>query len=207
MIDTGLNEELIHDEQTNTNLKKCGWISKPSSSSRQLKVFKTKSSRVFRFYSKTRFKNLLAQKVSEFLTHPLQEICLLSKQTIPFNTSITDLISKAVEFPPFLHLRNSINSLKQIDTLDTWEDMTDLGIHLINLPVDLKYSKAIIYSVLFKCLNPVLVVVAILSVGSPFENVLDTNKRIQCNRLKENLARDSQSDHVLLYKLFIVSFF
>ena len=37
---------------------------------------------------------------------------MLAKLTVPFNTSITDLISKAPESPGFLQLRNSINYLK-----------------------------------------------------------------------------------------------
>jgi hypothetical protein len=37
---------------------------------------------------------------------------MLSKEAVPFNTSITDLISRAIESPPFFQLRNSINYLK-----------------------------------------------------------------------------------------------
>lgn len=92
---------------------------------------------------------------------------MLSKQTVPFNTSITDLISKAPESPGFLQLRNSINYLKTIDALDTWEDMTELGMHLINVPVELKYAKMILYSIVLKCLAPILVIVSTLSTGDP----------------------------------------
>lgn len=92
---------------------------------------------------------------------------MLSKQTIPFNTSITDLIARAPESPAFLQLRNSINYLKSIEALDTWEDMTDLGIHMINLPIELKYAKMILYSIVLKCLSPILIIVSILSIGEP----------------------------------------
>lgn len=37
---------------------------------------------------------------------------MMSKEVVPFNTSITDLISKAPDSPPFFQLRNSINYLK-----------------------------------------------------------------------------------------------
>ena len=37
---------------------------------------------------------------------------MLSKLVIPFNTSITDLLSKAPESPAFLQLRNTIQYLK-----------------------------------------------------------------------------------------------
>ena len=207
VIDTGLTEERLHDETTNSNSKKSIWVSKTSFSARQNKTYKTKMIRIYRLYSKIRAKNLPNQNQSEFMSYPLQEICLLSKQTIPFNTSITDMIGKAIEFPPFLQLRNSINYLKTIDALDTWEDMTDLGLHLINIPLELKYSKAILYSFVLKCLNPVVVIVSILTVGDPFVVDLDTKKRLQLEKIKESLKSDSYSDHILLYKLYMVILF
>ncbi len=56
---------------------------------------------------------------------------------------------------------------QSIDTLDTWEDMSELGIHLINMPVELKFAKMIFYSVVMKCLSPILVIVATLSTQDP----------------------------------------
>ena len=53
--------------------------------------------------------------------------------------------------------------LKLIDALDTWEDITELGYHLINLDIELSYGKILIYSMILKCLDPILIVVATLS--------------------------------------------
>ena len=92
---------------------------------------------------------------------------MIAKLVIPFNTSITDLLSKAPESPPFLQLRNSINFLKVTDCLDTWEDMTDIGIHLANLPIEIKYSKMILYAFALKCLDPILIIVSTISVDDP----------------------------------------
>lgn len=97
---------------------------------------------------------------------------MLSKMVFPFNTSITDLISRATESPPFLDLRNSINRLKIIDALDIWEDMTDLGIHLINMSIDLQYAKMIITSVVLMCLDPILDLVSILIIGEPSKTIM-----------------------------------
>lgn len=93
---------------------------------------------------------------------------MISKLVVPFNTSITDLISKAAESPPFSELRIAINYLKQIDALDTWEDMSELGVHLINMGIDdLRYAKMIIFAIALRCLDPIVSLVAILIVGEP----------------------------------------
>lgn len=92
---------------------------------------------------------------------------MLAKLTVPFNTSITDLITKAPDSPAFLQLRNSITFLKTIDALDTWEDMTDLGVHLVNMPIELNLAKMILFSISMKCLEPIVVISCSISVGEP----------------------------------------
>ena len=54
-----------------------------------------------------------------------------------------------------------------IDALDTWEDMTEIGTHLANMPGDLKLAKMILYSITLKCLDPILIIASSLSVGDP----------------------------------------
>lgn len=92
---------------------------------------------------------------------------MMAKLVIPFNTSITDLLSKAPESPPFLQLRNSINFLKINDCLDKWEDMTDLGLFCANIPIEIKYSKMILYALALKCLDPILIIISTISVDDP----------------------------------------
>lgn len=104
-----------------------------------------------------------------------KEICLISKLAVPFNTSITDLISRAPESPAFLDLRNSINHLKVVDALDTWEDMSELGVHLVNLmPIvgDLRYAKMIVFAIGLRCLDPIVALVSTLIVGEPCKYVV-----------------------------------
>lgn len=51
------------------------------------------------------------QTTPETISHPTHEICLLAKLSST-NTSITDTLSKSLDTPPFLQLRNSIQYLK-----------------------------------------------------------------------------------------------
>jgi hypothetical protein len=62
---------------------------------------------------------------------------------------------------------NFFSQIKSIDTLDTWEDMSELGIHLINMPVELKFAKMIFFSIAMKCLSPILVIVSTLTTQDP----------------------------------------
>ena len=41
--------------------------------------------------------------------------------------------------------------------------MTELGTHAINFPIELKFTKMIMYAILMKCLDPILIIACFLS--------------------------------------------
>jgi len=56
---------------------------------------------------------------------------------------------------------------QQIDALDPFEDLTELGHHLADLPVEPRYGKMILYSVVLKCLDPILTIACALAYKDP----------------------------------------
>jgi len=46
-----------------------------------------------------------------------------------------------------------------MEALDAWEDVTELGNHLLDLPIEPRLGKMVLYAVLLKCLDPVLTIV------------------------------------------------
>ena len=51
-----------------------------------------------------------------------------------------------------------------MEALNTLEDLTELGNHLLDLPVEPQYGKMLLYAINLKCLDPVLTIVSCLSV-------------------------------------------
>ncbi len=47
--------------------------------------------------------------------------------------------------------------------------MTSLGLHLVNLPVDVRLGKMLIYACIFNCLDPMLTIAASLGAKSPLQ--------------------------------------
>lgn len=75
------------------------------------------------------------------------------------------------------------------------EELTALGVHLANLPVDVRIGKMLIVAALFKCLSPILTVAATLSHRSPFVSPID--KRAAADDAKRGFASEgnqSRSD-------------
>ena len=54
-----------------------------------------------------------------------------------------------------------------MDALDAFEDLTEIGHHLADLPIEPRYGKMLLYSIVLKCLDPVLTIVCALSYRDP----------------------------------------
>lgn len=65
-------------------------------------------------------------------------------------------------------IKNSFLLLFQtIDALDPWEELTELGLHLLDLPIEPRLGKMVLYAVVLKCLDPVLTIVCSLAYRDP----------------------------------------
>jgi ATP-dependent RNA helicase DHX36 len=77
-----------------------------------------------------------------------------------------------------IQVQNAVEFLKMIGALDENENLTDLGRYLSMLPVDPKLGKMLIMGAVFRCIDPILTVVAGLSARDPF--LLPQDKRDVC---------------------------
>lgn len=53
-----------------------------------------------------------------------------------------------------------------MDALDGWEDVTELGHHLLDVPLPPRLAKMVITATVLKCLDPVLTIAACLAYKS-----------------------------------------
>ena len=56
-----------------------------------------------------------------------------------------------------------------MDALDGFEDLTEFGYHLVDIPIDPHLGKMIIASIVLKCLDPVLTIACALTYKDPCE--------------------------------------
>ena len=54
----------------------------------------------------------------------------------------------------------TLQMLKTIEALDAWEDVTELGSHLLDLPIEPRLGKMLLYSIILKCLDPIMTIVS-----------------------------------------------
>jgi HrpA-like RNA helicase len=84
--------------------------------------------------------------------------------------TIAEFLGRCPQAPPFLIVRNAVAMLKQMDALDEWEELTELGHHLTDLPVEPRLGKMVLHAVVLKCLDPILTIVCALAHKDPCES-------------------------------------
>ncbi|CAH8453976.1 unnamed protein product [Schistosoma intercalatum] len=86
------------------------------------------------------------------------------------------------------------SSCIHLDSTDEDDDeLTPLGVHLANFPLDPQCAKLLIFGALFGCLEPILAVASCLTFRDPFEVPLE--KQQEADRCRIELSQNSLSDH------------
>lgn len=88
--------------------------------------------------------------------------------------------------------------------MEQHEDLTDLGFHLADLPVEPHLGKMVLCAVVLKCLDPILTIACTLAYRDPFVLPAEASKKKAALQCRRHLACSSFSDHMVLLRAFQV---
>ncbi|GBP79903.1 Probable ATP-dependent RNA helicase YTHDC2 [Eumeta japonica] len=202
VIDSCKVKEKYYESSGGVCSLQCVWTSRACCQQRAGRAGRTKPGHCFHMCSRRRFKNLPQNSVPEIIRVPLQELCLHTKLLAPGNTPIADFLSKALEPPSFLAVRNAVTLLKTIGALTPTEDLTEIGQHLLDLTVEPKLGKMLLYACVMKCLDPVLTIVCSLANKESFQIPMSPDGRKRVSQARREFAADTYSDHMVLLRAF-----
>lgn len=94
--------------------------------------------------------------------------------------------------------------LQSIDAMEQNEDLTDLGFHLADLPVEPHLGKMVLCAVVLKCLDPILTIACMLAYRDPFVLPAEGAKKKAALHCRKHFASSSFSDHMALLRAFQV---
>ncbi|XP_025000689.1 3'-5' RNA helicase YTHDC2 isoform X2 [Gallus gallus] len=202
VIDSGKMKEKSFDALSCVTMLKTVWISKASAIQRRGRAGRCRPGVCFHLFSRLRFQNMLEFQTPELRRMPLQELCLHTKLLAPVNCPVVDFLMKAPDPPPALIVRNAIQMLKKIDAMDVWEDLTELGYHLAELPVEPHLGKMVLCAVVLKCLDPILTIACTLAYRDPFVLPTVASQKRAAMLCRKRLAAGTFSDHMVLLRAF-----
>jgi len=199
VVDTARLKELSYLPSRRVSSLNVTWVSKSSSAQRKGRAGRVQNGVYFCLISRSFFSDVLSDhQVEEMKRLDLQELCLTVKSLgIP---SIRGFLNKALQPPYPSYVDSAVERLKQLQALDAAEDLTPLGRHLASLPVDPGLGKMLFLGVIFKCLDPVLTIVAASNTKDPF--VSPPDRRAQGRESKITLSMGTNSDHLAIVNAY-----
>jgi HrpA-like RNA helicase len=139
-------------------------------------------------YTHERCAGLAPYQLPEMHRTPLHELCLQIK--LLELGEIEDFLAKALEPPAADAVRAAVVTLAELQALDPQQSLTPLGHHLATLPCDVRIGKMLLFACMLRCLHPVLVIAAGLSVRSPWLTPFD--KREASTQARRTFAATSR---------------
>uniref|UniRef100_A0A669DMK3 RNA helicase n=1 Tax=Oreochromis niloticus TaxID=8128 RepID=A0A669DMK3_ORENI len=202
VIDSGKVKEKSFDTLSNVSMLKTVWISKASALQRKGRAGRCRPGICFHLFSRLRFNNMLEFQVPQLLRMPLQELCLQTKLLAPSSCPVAEFLAKAPQ-PPSTHaVRNAVQMLKKIDAMNQYEDLTDLGYHLADLPVEPHLGKMVLCAVVLKCLDPILTIACTLAYRDPFILPTQSSQKRAALSCRKRFTSNTFSDHMALLRAF-----
>uniref|UniRef100_A0AAG5DX28 RNA helicase n=1 Tax=Anopheles atroparvus TaxID=41427 RepID=A0AAG5DX28_ANOAO len=193
VVDSGKVKQKYYDSLTSTSSLAATWISQACATQRAGRAGRTKPGKCFRLYSRTRLGALDQFTLPEIMRVPLNEICLHAA-LITKDVSIHDFLNKAIQAPSATSIKQSIRYLQKVGALDDEENVTDLGHILAELPVDARLGKMLLYGILLKCYESVLLIVSILSINDIFVIPSFQGDKEKAKKVRRELGEESFSD-------------
>lgn len=199
VVDTGKLREKQYDQMRRITKLQCTWVSKSNSKQRAGRAGRVQNGHYYALFSKARYESFRAIGLPELLRADLQETCLDVKAQ-SFKTPIREFLAEAIEPPAPSAVHSAVLSLQSLDALTDEEKLTALGRLLASLPVHPQLGKMIVLGVIFRCLDPMLLLGAAAEERNIFLNPLHARREAHASKL--SFVQGSGSDHIAFLNAF-----
>ncbi|CAL8119555.1 unnamed protein product [Orchesella dallaii] len=202
VIDSGRAKETSFNSLMGVTQLKSVWISKASVNQRRGRAGRCRAGNCYHLFSTQRHESMIKFPIPEIVRTSLQQLSLHAKSIIKPDMKIETFFMQIPEPPATIAVKMLVESLTVMGALDENERLTKLGKHLLGFPMEPFLGKALIYAVVFKCLDPILTLVSILSHRDPFQLPSDAGDKKKAKDCKILFARGSCSDHMAYVMAF-----
>ncbi|VBB30742.1 unnamed protein product [Acanthocheilonema viteae] len=227
VIDCGKVKEKIYDHSTRISQLKMTWIAKSNAEQRAGRAGRCRNGYCFRLFTTEDYARMNPTQLPEMKRSAIHEVCLHAKMFAPRKYSVRQFLLNAPEPPSAMAIDQSFEFLEQIGAVfksrlessqmshlsdnsylaNTWNgepDLTDLGRHIVQLPLCPQLARFLLFGICLKCLSPVLTLVATLSHRDPF--VLppsgEREERNSAMMARDIFAGFDYSDHMTFLRIY-----
>lgn len=199
VVDSGKSREKQYDHSRGISYLKCTWISKTNAKQRAGRAGRVQNGNYYALYSNERYSNFRVAKIPQMQSLDLLEVCLDIKAQ-KFDYPIRDFLAEAIEPPSANIVDVAIKNLQALGAITAEEEITPLGRLLASLPIHPSLGKMILLGVIFRCLDPMLIISIAVGDDNLFTNSVTRDKEVR--RIKSSFTRGTASDHLNLLNAF-----
>lgn len=199
VVDTGKVAEQQYDVLRRITKLQRTWISKSSSKQRAGRAGRVENGNYWALFTGARFDSFRQFAVPEMHRTDLQGL-VLDIYGHSFDTPTREFLAAAIEPPSAAAVETAIEQLKDTEALTDDEELTPLGRVLASLPVHPSLGKMIILGIVFRCLDPMLILGAAANERSMFLSPLD--KKQEAKTIRKFCSAGTNSDHIALINAF-----
>ncbi|KAK7080787.1 mitochondrial large ribosomal subunit assembly, partial [Halocaridina rubra] len=202
VVDTGFHKEHRYDARKDLSVLGNHWISRANSQQRAGRAGRVQAGDVFHLYSSDIHKNMSSFPVPEIMRISLEHVVLQCKAYCGEESALT-FLSDGLSVPSYRLIAAAIDNLEDLGMLrkdyeNDIETLTPLGRRVLNFSTPPPLSKALVFSSIFRCVDPVLSISAALSSGRGiFQSTIE--KRSEIREIKS--STDPSSDLLALIGL------
>ncbi|BGP23231.1 Putative ATP-dependent RNA helicase ucp12 [Rhodotorula toruloides] len=177
VVDCGRVKENHFDPDSGiTRLIEC-WTSRAGCRQRRGRAGRTRPGACYKLFTHYIEENAMSpQPTPEIQRTPLEALLLQIKSTRP-TANVREYLGNALDPPEVKAIESAWATLRMLGAVSNDVDgakdgglsarLTPLGMHLAMIPVDVRLAKMLILAAIFRCLDPMLTIVALLS-SKPF---------------------------------------
>ncbi|PLB50548.1 P-loop containing nucleoside triphosphate hydrolase protein [Aspergillus steynii IBT 23096] len=202
VVDTGKVNMSIYEPRERSSHLTCCWASQSSVAQRAGRAGRVQSGEYFALFTKEMYDTFRITRLPEIRRADLRRACLQVKKA-GFGTSIQDTLQEGIEPPDKRHVDGAIQDLKLLDALGEREELTVLGNAIASLPIGPTQAKLVLLGIIFRCLEPLLIMAVLPGNGSLFYSTEDVEKQQQIRQAREDFSQNTWSDHLSAVNAYI----
>ncbi|XP_054889642.1 ATP-dependent RNA helicase DHX30 [Poeciliopsis prolifica] len=199
VVDTGTHKEQNYDQRTKVSCLDTVWISRSNVTQRKGRAGRCQPGQAYHLFPRKQLESMTPFPVPEILRTPLESLVLQAKIHSP-NCKAVDFLSQVLDSPEPHAVRDAVQNLQDIGVLDKTETLTPLGERVACMSCDPRLGKVLVLSAMFRCVLPLLSVVACLT-RDPFLNSLQNRTLVK--KAKEELSGSSFSDYLVFSRAIL----
>ncbi|KAG7344991.1 ATP-dependent helicase HrpA [Nitzschia inconspicua] len=193
VMDSGREREVRRNKRTASSILVNDWCSKASTKQRAGRAGRIQPGLCLKLFSSKTAQSMKESSEPELKRVPLEEICL-SILASGMVKSCREFLNQAPQPPDLASVQAALDVLQKVGAITHTENeevLTPLGQHLARLPVDVRIGKMLVFGSLFRCLDKILTIAAVLSSKSPFESFIHESSD---GKIKHRQFQDPDSD-------------